>query len=145
MILTLYEILSGDLMMSSISGLVTRVIKTSAIIAITTASILYLFWGASIFFGFSIGAVLGCINFLFLTYGTSYMFSKKPKNAAVIHMGVFILRFGLIGFVFYISARSGHVNIFVLVLGFLVVYLSIVIAGLSESRGVRRDKKDGRS
>lgn len=123
-----------DEMKGNTARLVFDTLKESSLIVAVMGAISCLVWGTHIFFSLCTGFMLGCTNFIILSFGIQLLMQKKPKYTAIIHFATFAARYLLVGFVFFELVKHEYSNIFALVLGFIVVYAGITLSALKKSK-----------
>jgi hypothetical protein len=117
-------------MKGTIFGLINREIKYSIVIGVFTALLVYFVFGTRILLSFSMGFIIGCLNFVTLTYGINFMFKLSPQKAKGAQYFTFTGRYIIIGIIFSELILHKSANIFALTLGFIIINISIRLSAL---------------
>lgn len=114
-------------------------LRNSLLIGCLISSIIFVFFGKSMFEQYWVGLLIGILNFALLTIGIDLILLLRPLLARVIHFLFFALRYIAITFVIVLYILHKNANAFIIIGGLLTMHFSIFVVEIKKHSLSRKE------
>lgn len=117
-------------------------VKEFAIVSLFMSTITIIFFGLKMGMDYYLGFFIGVLNFIALSVGSSKIIlapSENNKRKSIGQSLYFFFRYFIVAALLVVLIKYQNANVFALVIGFLTIHISLLISGIPNFIGKRKE------